>query len=1183
MSTTPTSGNRLANETSPYLLQHAHNPVDWYPWGPEALELAEKQDKPIFLSVGYSACHWCHVMERESFEDARIAKLLNEHYVCIKVDREERPDIDDVYMAATIALTGHGGWPMSVFLTPERAPFFAGTYFPPRDREGQPGFERLIVRIADLWESDRDQLFRQAGELLDHIQAQSELDAPANVTGEVIERAVLHLAKSFDGEWGGFGNAPKFPPSQALQLLLSHHQRTANPTSLRMVVRTLDAMKDGGIYDQLRGGFARYSTDREWLAPHFEKMLYDNAELAKVYVAAHQVTGDREYERVARETLDYIMDEMQSPQGGYYSATDADSEGVEGKYFTFTTKELRQHLEAEETRVFAAFYNCTETGNWEGTNILHVRRPLDEVARSLNVDVEEAAALLRSARAKLLDARKRRVPPHLDDKILVSWNGLMIGAMAEAHRVLGDERHLESATRAATFIWDNLRAADEGLLRTFRDGKAHVTGFLEDYAYLCDAFIDLYETRAGEAWLARAESLGRGLLTRFLDPDTGTFFQTPHDAEALIVRLRDGNDGALPNANAVAARALWRLGHHFAEDSLIATATAALRAHGQRIERLPRAHLTSLNVIDAMLAPALSLVYAGERDQLGALEREVAAHYLPRRVIAYAGSSEPLSRLARGKTPSAGRATLYVCRDQVCAAPVTSPSAVAALLRDETSALAQQRRRWLQAERVVGRATPEATARYFEQRELSSDAPHPLGNTGLYVARVAVGGYRLNDSERDAYQALLFALRNGCNLVDTAPAYGNGASQRAIGNAISELLRAGDLEREQVVVMNKLGMQSGASAGATAASAANGEASSGYSLDLDKLAQQLQQSLTTLNLSFIDVCLLHNPELAFVETDAERAWQRLEAALSWLEQQRSNGLIGVYGISSNALTLDGASTFGPTLTRLAEIVTGNGLTGFAVLQLPLNPLEHRVWDDGVVKRAADLGWAVVTNRPLNAVVGDDLVRLAEVALDREAPPLDHALQRVSQLEGEFSAKLGSLLEAAGAEGPSPKDLFAWGTRVGLREVSNRGVWNEFEQSTLLPELGRVVSSLDQAFDGTRIGGLWRDFKKRYLTQVEHMLRAARAEAAVHTQTQTEPVRQRFESLESLPPKASLAQRVVACLGQLPGVSSVLVGTRSVEQTREVIETLTWGSIDTPEAYLLDAAFVSSLVPAKSVN
>jgi len=676
--------NRLAHEISPYLLQHAENPVDWYPWGEEALERAMREDKPIFLSIGYAACHWCHVMERESFENEAVAALLNQSFVSIKVDREERPDLDDIYMAATVALSGSGGWPMSVFLAPDRRPFFAGTYFPPTDDHGRPGFSTLLKRIAHLWSSQRDDLLAQASALVAQVRAGYEIAAAAPVSSAMISAAVRALAASFDPHWGGFGSAPKFPPAASISLLLRFHAKTEDAQALAMATTTLDGMKNGGIYDHLGGGFARYSTDQRWLVPHFEKMLYDNAALARVYLEAYQATHDLEYRRVARETLDYVVREMQDAEGGYYCATDADSEGEEGRFFVWTLDEIQALLDPVSAKAFALFYDVTAQGNWEGKNVLHRSRTVAQTATELDCTPEALQSRLEAAREKLYHARLARVPPLLDDKVITAWNGLMIGAMAEGFRVLRDPRYLQSAERAARFVLSGLRRPDGGLFRTARAWRAHLPGCLDDYAYLADGLITLFEAGGSAEFLAEAQRLvERGL--RDFDDGHGAFFTTARGHETLFARPREGQDGALPNANAVFARALARLARHYDRDDFSQRAQAALAAYGTLIEQAPRAFATSLDVLDFLESLPLELALVGRRGapDREALERAVAERYLPNRVCAHIDPDQPEATdlpLLRGKTLVRGRAALYVCRNYACAAPVTDPGAAAAAL-----------------------------------------------------------------------------------------------------------------------------------------------------------------------------------------------------------------------------------------------------------------------------------------------------------------------------------------------------------------------------------------------------------------------------------------------------------------------------------------------------------------------
>jgi uncharacterized protein YyaL (SSP411 family) len=675
--------NQLAGETSPYLLMHANNPVDWYPWGPEALERARREDKPIFLSIGYAACHWCHVMERESFENVDVAKLLNRDFVSIKVDREERPDLDEVYMAATVALSGSGGWPMSVFLAPDQRPFFAGTYFPPTSRYGRPSFSTVLERIAELWQKNRSSLLTEAESLTRHVRSGFDNEVPAAQDRAAIAAAVEQLAQSFDATYGGFGGAPKFPPCAALSLLFRHHEGSGDERALVMARVTLDRMKDGGIYDQLGGGFARYSTDERWLVPHFEKMLYDNAELSRVYLEAFQLTGEPEYARVARETLDYVAREMQSKDGGYLSATDADSEGVEGKYFVWSLDEVQAVLERESADHFAFFYDVTPDGNWEGHNVLHRPRSIRSAAAELGLTPEALEKSLAASREKLFAARRDRVPPLLDDKVITAWNGLMIGAMAEGYRVLRDPRYLGSAERAATFALGTLRRADGGLFRTARGGHAHLDAYLEDYAYLADALLTLYEAGGKASLLRESERLAERLIADFGDGG-GAFFATAKNHEALVARPRDGHDGAIPNANAVAARALSRLARHLDRSDFEQRAREALDAYGGLVSRSPRAFATALSVVDFLERGPVELALVGPAGaDREAFEAALGKRYLPNRIVALLdpeAAEQPLPPLLAGKGTVGGKPALYVCRNFACAAPLTDPSGVDAAL-----------------------------------------------------------------------------------------------------------------------------------------------------------------------------------------------------------------------------------------------------------------------------------------------------------------------------------------------------------------------------------------------------------------------------------------------------------------------------------------------------------------------
>ncbi|HEV3122358.1 MAG TPA: thioredoxin domain-containing protein [Isosphaeraceae bacterium] len=672
--------NRLAGETSPYLLQHAHNPVDWYPWGPEAFARAKTEQKPIFLSVGYSACHWCHVMERESFENEEIAAVMNEAFVNVKVDREERPDVDQIYMAAVQAMSGHGGWPMSVFLTPDMEPFFGGTYFPPVESRGMVGFPRLLKAVAEAWQSRREEIAATAGEMAERLRAIAEVPtSDENLGYDLLDRAAQALARTFDASNGGFGPAPKFPHAMDLRLLLRQHARTRDPHALHMVVHTLDKMSRGGIYDHLDGGFARYSTDDRWLVPHFEKMLYDNALLCLTLLELYQVTHDSRWAGVARETLDYVLERMTSPEGPFYSTEDADSEGVEGKYYVWSLDEVREVLGPERAKTFSYVYDVTERGNWEHHTILNMPKPLPQAAQMLARDEEDLRAELARSRAELLAAREKRVPPGKDTKVLTSWNGLMLAPMAQAAWILGEERYLEAARRAAGFFLERMRAPGGLLLHCYKDGQAKLNGYLDDYACLVDGLLWLFETAGEPRWLEAAIELSEIMLDEFASAPgaVGGFFYTGKSHETLIARQRDVYDNATPAASAMAATALLRLGAITGREAFRAAGWATLQAAGQVMRQAPMAAAQSLIALDFALAPRreFAVVAGSQPNEFADVMRAIYNHFLPHKVVApkppgSVGAAAQLTPLLDERPAREGRTTTYVCVDFVCKEPI---------------------------------------------------------------------------------------------------------------------------------------------------------------------------------------------------------------------------------------------------------------------------------------------------------------------------------------------------------------------------------------------------------------------------------------------------------------------------------------------------------------------------------
>ena len=684
--------NQLASETSPYLLQHANNPVDWYPWGAEALGRAKREQRPIFLSIGYSACHWCHVMEHESFENEEIARALNEHFVCIKVDREERPDLDQIYMTAVQLMTQHGGWPMSVFLTPELEPFFGGTYWPPHSRGQMPGFDQVIAAVADAWLNRRDQAMSQARELTQYIcqlAAGAGSDEPSlGDARQVVFDAVAHLERSFDFAHGGFGTAPKFPHSMDLQLLLRVWKRNGRQGVLDMVRLSLDKMFQGGIYDHLGGGFARYSVDARWLVPHFEKMLYDNALLAGAYLDGFLATGEQRYADVVCETLGYIRDYMTDELGGYHSTEDADSEGEEGKFYVWTPAEIRTVLDTELADRFCYVYDVTDEGNFEGKSILNLPKTIQQCAAIHDWDAQELSDELAAARVKLLAARDRRVRPGKDDKVLTSWNGLMIDSMARAAAALDDTDYLESATRAAQFVCDHLRREDGRLLHSWRHGRARFDGYLDDYANLANGYVSLYEAGGGERWLDEAVRVIEMMQQHFADPGGDGFYYTADDHEQLIARQKDFQDSSVPSGNAMAATVLVRLGHICGRPELLEIAEQTIQAAATLIERSPTATGQMLIALDMLSGPfhELVVVGGGEEEATRNVLRGIHGRYLPNRVVACRKTTAPaeasshLAALFEQRTALNNEPTLYVCEGNTCQAPVCGSEAISAAL-----------------------------------------------------------------------------------------------------------------------------------------------------------------------------------------------------------------------------------------------------------------------------------------------------------------------------------------------------------------------------------------------------------------------------------------------------------------------------------------------------------------------
>jgi len=670
--------NRLAEESSPYLQQHAHNPVDWYPWGSEAFEKAKKEDKPVFLSIGYSTCHWCHVMEHESFEDEKIADIMNEHFVSIKVDREQRPDVDDIYMNAVIMMTGSGGWPLSVFLTPEGKPFYGGTYFPPRDAYGRPGFERVLLSVAEAWKDRRQELVGSALKMSELLQNPAIPTGNGNFSPQILNKAFVSFQNSFDAVYGGFGTAPKFPQPTNLSMLLRYWQRTADNKALEMVEKTLDAMANGGIYDHIGGGFHRYSTDAEWLIPHFEKMLYDQALLSKVYLEAYQITKKEQYARIAREIFDYVLRDMADPAGGFYSAGDADSEGKEGTFYLWDPEQIASILNKEEAQLFNTYHGVTKEGNFEnGKTILNISTSIEQIEKEFRKDHAEIENILSAAREKIFQERAKRTRPHRDEKIITAWNGLMISSLAYGGAVLQEEKYIEAAMRSADFILRTLYKNGR-LMRYYRDGQVIQKAFLDDYAFTAVALLDLYQATFDVKWLIEAKSLTNQMIELFADTEKGGFFLTGRDSEKLIARTKPGSDGAVPSGNSVAASALLKLGRLTMDEHFTEQGGKVIDAFSQQLEMTPAYLSMMVMALDFRLGPTQEIIIAGKADSpdVRQMLKLIQSTFLPNAVVLLHDPDNADSALydtvpfIKNQTTIEGKATAYVCDNYACKEPV---------------------------------------------------------------------------------------------------------------------------------------------------------------------------------------------------------------------------------------------------------------------------------------------------------------------------------------------------------------------------------------------------------------------------------------------------------------------------------------------------------------------------------
>ncbi len=671
--------NALIGETSPYLRQHAHNPVQWFPWSEEALQRAKAEDKPILLSIGYAACHWCHVMEHESFENVETAALMNRHFINIKVDREERPDLDAIYMQTVQMLTGRGGWPMTVFLTPEQQPFYCGTYFPPEDRQGMPGFPRVLRSVAAAYQEKKAEIVRDAAMIVGELQKSSRMPGvPRELSTGILDEAAAALLEDYDPQNGGFGTAPKFPPGMTVEFLMRCYARTAERRLLEAVDQSLTKMAMGGIYDQLGGGFHRYSVDAHWLVPHFEKMLYDNALLSRTYLNAYLLTGNPLYRRIVEETLDYILREMTSPEGGFYATQDADSEGKEGRFYTWEPREVEDLLGRDEAELFCLYFGIVGEGSLEGRHVLHIPRPASLQARLRGISEEDLRRRIELGKSRLFAARENRVKPARDEKILAAWNGLMLRSFAEAARVLQRADYRAAAVGSARHLLSAMER-DGNLYHSSMGGQTKIDAFLDDYACLADALLSLYETTFDPCWFHEAARLARIMIDRFRDPHGAGFYLT-NGNEELIHRPKEWYDNATPSGNSAAAHALLRLARFTGDERWSLPSLKSLESLAPLMAQHPSAFGNLLGALDLALAEGLEICIVGDphEEATGSLLREVFRRYLPNKVVACGNNQEP--QVLKDRAQISGRPTAYVCRKQTCMAPVTSATELASQL-----------------------------------------------------------------------------------------------------------------------------------------------------------------------------------------------------------------------------------------------------------------------------------------------------------------------------------------------------------------------------------------------------------------------------------------------------------------------------------------------------------------------
>ncbi|MEC9464531.1 MAG: aldo/keto reductase, partial [Myxococcota bacterium] len=1083
---------------------------------------------------------------------------------------------------------GHGGWPMTVFLTPQQKPFYAGTYFPPEERQGYPGFPTVLRALGDAWLRDRQGLELQATNLTAHLARTENEDRIRSVSPTELRQARDQLEQAFDGIHGGFGPAPKFPAAAAISLLLRRYRSDGDDHALHMATHTLDRMALGGLYDHLGGGFARYSTDEKWLVPHFEKMLYDNALLVRTYCEAWLVTQSPLYERVVRETLDFVIRELRQSNGGFASALDADTEGEEGLFYVWDLDEVTSVLGEEDGAIFTKAYGISSAGNWEGHNVLHLEQSLEETARAAgDTEVQGFIDRIDTMRTKLNAVRETRTKPAVDDKVLTSWNAMMIGAMALGFRVTADVRYLDVAIAAADFI-DTSLTRDGRLLRTYREGQAHLNAYLEDYAHLAEALIELYEVSGEGRFLARATAIADTMLSRFGTSEGGAFYTTANDHETLIIRKREGYDGATPSPNAVAACALVRLAAHLGRNDLQNAALSAIEAWGHAVVEMPRAFCKLLQAVDFVLEGPTQIAITGVHPPLerNSLQHAALTSFTPNAVIAYEhavhgeASSYENHPLLEGKRGDVAP-RIHVCRDFTCKAPQTTAQAV----REALEAARPERSPTLRRP-LPGHATPDAT-RQKAQQAFDSNAINTLGQTNLSVTPVSFGSYRLIDEVPAHEEALELALSEGINLIDTSTTYTDGRSERLIGRVLRKLIHREQLERSQVVVVSKIGYLQGENLRNAVAREPSYEDVVEYHEELwhcihpNLLQEHLTASLQRLGLETLDVCLLHNPEYFLIHTERvgggtrpaleAEMQRRIEEAFKQFELERKNGRIRFYGVSSNTFVDKQASFTTLSVSALMEIAhrVGGEEHGFRVIQLPMNLLEAGATasrNTGVNNAETPLEYAksqdlgVLINRPLNAIVEGNLVRLATPTVPTSDLDYASALSALNSVEQELRTRLTGEAYIQG-EAFKFEEFFYFAVEFENygNQSHNATSWSEIEYRVINKRLNGMVEFMQRNLQGNA-AKVWQSLFPSYQRALGDAAKALRERALNKSLTQANQVSTAIaELIPSARQDAPLSQKAIWLTHNVQGVSTVLCGMRSADYVRDILALGGWPS------------------------